>query len=202
LGFGNRQGNREVFGEGSKWISLSKRDVVWEPNTDTWRGGGALQVWEEKLRNANFPANPKERAFTSNRGTQAVQRGKSLYLGVIRGASVVYPSVEGVLQSEVDPVLQISVEISKFPSLFSETYLQVHNCTKCRQCLPGFFQHECTPSDGETHSEVLLAVPCAGTLGDQRVPCRGPGGPVVNELICDRSGVGQASALQGPVSDQ
>jgi hypothetical protein len=25
---------------------------------------------------------------------------------------------------------------------------------------------------------------------------------VVNELICDRSGVGQASALQGPVSDQ
>ncbi len=49
----------------------------------------------------------------------------------------------------------------------------------------------------ETCSEVLLAVPCAGPLGDQRVPCRGPGGPVVNELICDQSGVGQASALQG-----
>jgi hypothetical protein len=96
--------------EGSKWISLPKRDVVWEPNADTWRGGEALQAWEEKLRNANFPPNPAERAFTSNPGTQAVQHGKSLHLGVIRGASEVYPSVEGVLQSEVDPVLQISVE--------------------------------------------------------------------------------------------
>jgi hypothetical protein len=62
------------------------------------------------LRNANFPPNPAERVFTSNLGTQAVQRGKSLHLGVIRGASELYPSVEGVLQSEVDPVLQISVE--------------------------------------------------------------------------------------------
>ncbi len=83
--------------------------------------------------------------------------------------------------------------ISKFLSLFSETYLQAHNYTKCRQCLPGFFQQESSPSDGETCSEVLLAVPCKGTLGDQRVSCRGPGGPVVNELICDRSGVGKRS---------
>jgi hypothetical protein len=93
--------------------------------------------------------------------------------------------------------------IDRFPSLFSETCLQVHNCTKCRQCLPGFFQLECTPSDGETCSEVLLAVPCAGTLVNQQwVPCRCPGGPVVNELICDRRGVGQASAPTGPVSDR
>ncbi len=41
----------------------------------------------------------------------------------------------------------------------------------------------------------------AGTLGNERVPCRGLGGPVVNKLICDQHGVGQASALQGPVSD-
>ena len=90
-----------------------------------------------------------------------------------------------------------SLIMSRFPSLFSETCLQVHNCTKCRQCLPGFFQQERAPKDGETCSEVLLAAPCAGTLGDQRVPCRGPGGPVVNELICDRRGVGQASAREG-----
>jgi hypothetical protein len=54
--------------------------------------------------------------------------------------------------------------ISRFTSLFSETCLQVHNCTKCRQCLPGCFQQERAPKDGETCSEVLLAVPCAGTL--------------------------------------
>jgi hypothetical protein len=90
-----------------------------------------------------------------------------------------------------------SLIMSRFPSLFSETCLQVHNCTKCRQCLLGCFQRERAPKDGETCSEVLLAVPCAGTLVNQRVPCRGPGGPVVNELICDRRGVGQASAREG-----
>ncbi len=85
--------------------------------------------------------------------------------------------------------------------LLSES-ADLHNCTKCCQCLPGFYQQECTPSDGKTCSEVLLGVPCAGRLGNQRLPCRGPGGPVVNELICDRRGVGQASAPKGPVSDR
>ncbi len=33
-----------------------------------------------------------------------------------------------------------SLIMSRFPSLFSEACLQVHNCTKCRRCLPGFFQ--------------------------------------------------------------
>ncbi len=92
--------------------------------------------------------------------------------------------------------------ISRFPSLFSKTCLQVHNCTKCRQCLPGCFHQERAPKDGETCSEVLLAVPCcAGTLVSQRVPCRGPSGPVVNELIGDRRGVGHASAPMGSVGD-
>ncbi len=93
--------------------------------------------------------------------------------------------------------------MSSFPSLFSETCLQVHNCTKCRQCLLECFQRERAPKDGETCSEVLLAVPCAGTLVNQRVPCRGPdGGSVVNELICDRCGVGQASAPKGLICDR
>ncbi len=39
-----------------------------------------------------------------------MQRRKSLHLGVIRGASDVFPSVKGVLQSEIDPKLQISVK--------------------------------------------------------------------------------------------
>jgi hypothetical protein len=33
--------------------------------------------------------------------------------------------------------------------LFSESNLQVHNCTKCRQCLPKVFQQESSPSDGK-----------------------------------------------------
>ncbi len=37
-----------------------------------------------------------------------------------------------------------------FSYLFSESNLQVHNCTKCRQCLPKVFQQESSPSDGET----------------------------------------------------
>jgi hypothetical protein len=40
--------------------------------------------------------------------------------------------------------------VTKFTFLFGESILQVHNCTKCRQCLPKVFQQEGPPSDGET----------------------------------------------------
>ncbi len=43
---------------GRKWISLPMRDVVWEPNTDTWRGGEALQAWQRRLAHANLPPKP------------------------------------------------------------------------------------------------------------------------------------------------
>ena len=280
---------RQLAGGGNKYIVLPPREVVWDANTGGWLGGKAFQDWKERLQRSNKPTRPEGESFQSEPTTQAVQRGKPLHLGVIRGASDVYPSVEGVLQSEGHPILQITVEclfdtgclfsnfikedaakqlgsnireedeehrqvtladgsltssvgslscnvmlrhkshgtfslhsicfhiltnlafdvivgypcirkhslMSRFPSLFSETCLQVHNCTKCRQCLPGCFQRERAPKDGETCSEVLLAVPCAGALVNQRVPCRDPGGPVVNELICDRRGVGQASAREG-----
>ncbi len=70
--------------------------------------------------------------------------------------------------------------ITTFSYLFSESNLQVHNCTKCRQCLPKVFQQEGPPSDGETQSKVLLAVPCASTLNLLREPsCGVPGGSVV-----------------------
>ncbi len=39
--------------------------------------------------------------------------------------------------------------LTKFSYLFSERNLQVHNCTKCRQCLPKVFQQERAPSDGK-----------------------------------------------------
>jgi hypothetical protein len=40
----------------------------------------------------------------------SVHRGKPLHLGLISGTSDVYPSVEGVLQSEDHPMLKIAVE--------------------------------------------------------------------------------------------
>ncbi len=175
---------------------------MWEPNTDTWRGGEALQAWEEKLRNANFPPNPAERPFRQTPGHKrcsaedvAEQLGSisrtrdeehrqvtladgsltssqgSLSCSVMlrhksHGTFSLYSACFHILTNLAFdviigyPYIRKYNLISKFPSLFSETCLQVHNCTKCRQCLPGFFQQERAPKDGETCSEVLLAVPC------------------------------------------
>jgi hypothetical protein len=86
--------------------------------------------------------------------------------------------------------------------LFSESnLLKVHNCTKCRRCLPKVFQQESSPSDGETQSKVLLAVPCASALNLLREPCGVPGGSVVEAR---RSGCpgNHASFPQGLISDR
>jgi hypothetical protein len=64
---------------------------------------------------------------------------------------------------------------TNFSYLFTESNLQVHNCTKCRQCLPEVFQQESSPSDGETQSKVLLAVLCASAMNLLREPCGVPG---------------------------
>ncbi len=78
----------------------------------------------------------------------------------------------------------------------------MHNCTKCRQCLPKVFQQERAPSDGETQSMVLLAVPCASALNLLREPCGGsPGGPVVEARRSGCSG-GHASVPQGLICDR
>jgi hypothetical protein len=91
--------------------------------------------------------------------------------------------------------------ITTFSYLFSESNLQVHSCTKCRQCLPKVFQQERAPSDGETQSKVLLAVPCVSALNLLREPCGAPGGSVVEAR---RSGFpgGHASVPQGLISDR
>ncbi len=77
----------------------------------------------------------------------------------------------------------------------------MHNCTKCRQCLLKVFQQEGPPSNGETQSKVLLAVPCASALNLLREPCGVPGGSVVEAR---RSGCpgGHASVPQGLISDR
>jgi hypothetical protein len=89
-----------------------------------------------------------------------------------------------------------------FSYLFSESNLQVHNCTKYRQCLSKVIQQESSPSDGETQSKVLLAVPsCVSALNLLREPCVVPGGSVVEAR---RSGCpgGHASVPRGLISDR
>jgi hypothetical protein len=101
--------------------------------------------------------------------------------------------------------------VTTFSYLFSESNLQVHNCTKCRQCLPKVFQQERAPPNGETQSKVLLAVPCASALNLLCESCgESPGGLVVQarrsgspgglasvpqRLICDRKASDLAPSL-------
>jgi hypothetical protein len=74
--------------------------------------------------------------------------------------------------------------VTNFSYLFSESnLLQVHNCTKCCQCLPKLFQQGSSPSGGETQSKVLLAVPCVSAFNLLREPCGVPGGSVVEARI-------------------
>jgi hypothetical protein len=92
--------------------------------------------------------------------------------------------------------------ITNFSYLFSESNLQVHNCTRCRQCLPKVFQQERAPSGGETQSKVLSAVvPCVSALNLLCETCGIPGGSVVEAR---RSGCpgGHASVPQGLISDR
>ncbi len=86
--------------------------------------------------------------------------------------------------------------ITTFSCLFSESNLQVFNCTKCLQCLPMVFQQVSSPSIRETQSKVLLAVPCASALNLLREPCRAPGGSVVEARRGGCPG-GQASVPLG-----
>ncbi len=68
-------------------------------------------------------------------------------------------------------------------------------------CLPKVFQQESSPSDGETQSKVLLAVPFVSALNLLREPCGVPGGSVVEARRCDQPG-GHASVPQGLICDR
>ncbi len=72
---------------------------------------------------------------------------------------------------------------------------------KCRQCLPKVFQQEGLPSDGETQSKVLFAVPCVDALNLLREPGKVPCDSVVEAR---RSGCpgGHASVPQGLIGDR
>ncbi len=92
------------------------------------------------------------------------------------------------------------VLVHTFSYLFSESNLEVHNCTKCRQCLPKVFQQERAPSDGETQSKDLWAVPCVDALNLLREPSVLDG----SKVEARRSGctTGHASTPKGLIGDR
>ncbi len=238
--------------------SLPPDGVQWLSEDNFWAGGEKLKAWKAKLASATVQSQ-----HSSNQPDQ--NRGKVFHLGVVRGGTDVYPSVQGTIASmsmesttkhivvaclldtsclfanfvkedtarrlgtstqsadrrrlvtladgsitssvgyvmcnvtlthdetsmkledvklQILPGLSFDVIIGypcirknnlvhMFSYLFSESSLQVHNCTKCRQCLPKVFQQERAPSDGETQPKVMLAVPCADAsnlLCEPRVP--------------------------------
>jgi hypothetical protein len=99
------------------------------------------------------------------------------------------------------PCIRKNDLVHKFSYLFSESNLQVHNCTKCRQCcLPKVFQQESSPLDKETQSKVLLAVPCVDALNLLREPGVLDGSVV--EARRSGSPTGHASTPRGLISDR
>ncbi len=92
--------------------------------------------------------------------------------------------------------------LTTFSYLFSKSNLQVHNCTKCSQCSPKVFQQEGPPSDRETQSKVLLAVPCASALNLLREPAGKVPGSAVVEARGSGCPCGHASVPQGLIGDR
>ncbi len=267
---------------------LPPEGVQWLPADNVWVGGELLRAWKDRITAPFY----RSQAASTAQGNPPDQhnRGKTFHLGVVRGGTDVYPSVQGTLtsMSTDSPTKHMDVEclldtdclfanfvkadiarrlgthtqsadtkrlvtladgcltsrvgyvncdvtlkhdetsmklkndtlhilpglafdvilgfpcirkynlITNFSYLFSESNLQVHNCTKCRQCLPKVFQQESSLLDGETLSRVLLAVPCVSALNLLREPCGVPGGSVVEARRCDQPG-GHASVPQGLV---
>jgi hypothetical protein len=72
--------------------SLPLAGVQWIPGDDVWIGGELLQFWMDKISTLRSHAP----TATTAQGTLPDQnRGKSIHLGVVRGGTDVYPSVQG-----------------------------------------------------------------------------------------------------------
>ncbi len=62
------------------------------------------------------------------------------------------------------PCIRKNILVHIFSYFFSESNLQVHNCTKCLQCLPKVFQQEGLPSDGGNPVEGPVGGPLCGCV--------------------------------------
>ncbi len=74
--------------------SLPPNGVQWLPADEVWTGGEALRSWKASILGHS---NQTQAAATDRRPDQ--NRGKAIHLGVARGGSDVYPSLQGSLTS-------------------------------------------------------------------------------------------------------
>ncbi len=75
-----------------KLRSLPPDGVQWLPEDNLWSGGEKLKAW--KARIASSTVQPHH---SSNQPDQ--NRGKVFHLGVVRGGTDVYPSLQGTIAS-------------------------------------------------------------------------------------------------------
>jgi hypothetical protein len=68
--------------------------VQWLPADEVWTGGKLLKTWKANIMG---PSSRAQAATTAHRPDQ--NRGKIFHLGVVRGGSDMYPSVQGTLTS-------------------------------------------------------------------------------------------------------
>jgi hypothetical protein len=76
--------------------SLPPEGLQWLPADEVWNGGGLLRIWKAKIL---APFNRAQTATTAQGHRPDQNRGKTFHLGVVRGGSDVYPSVQEALTS-------------------------------------------------------------------------------------------------------
>jgi hypothetical protein len=90
--------------------SMPPDGVQWLPADKLWIGGEQLKAWKARI---SAPFSRSQKASSATEGNPPGQpRGKSIHLGVVRGGTEVYPSVQGTLASSpmYSPYEHIDVE--------------------------------------------------------------------------------------------
>ena len=90
--------------------SIPPDGVQWLPADKLWIGGELLRAWKDRLA---APFSQTQKASSATAGNPPDQpRGKSIHLGVVRGGTELYPSVQGALTSSpmYSPYKHIDVE--------------------------------------------------------------------------------------------
>ncbi len=89
--------------------SLPPDGVQWLPADKVWIGGEQLKTWKARI---TAPYKRSQHSSTAVDDPSDNYRGKSIHLGVVRGETDVYPSVQGILASSLtySPTENIVVE--------------------------------------------------------------------------------------------
>jgi hypothetical protein len=89
--------------------SLHPDGVQWLPADKVWFGGEQLKAWKARI---TAPYKRSQHPSTAVGNPPDNYRGKSIHLGVVRGGTDLYPSVQGTLASlsTYSPIENIVVE--------------------------------------------------------------------------------------------